>query len=95
MYKVVLLTNQYGILRIMDESGSNLDYKYKVYIRSKYYITKEQTQVIVFIVSLHYYRDLWARQSHLLQSLTTITSNKVNFKWMEIEKKHFRTSNTY
>ena len=44
-------------------------------------------QVRSLIVLLNYYRDMWAKQSHLLKTLTALTSNKVVFKWTHIEQK--------
>ena len=32
---------------------------------------------------------MWAIKSHLLQPLTSLTSNKVNFKWTDVEHKAF------
>ena len=32
---------------------------------------------------------MWARQSHLLQPLTALTSYKVTFEWAHIEQKAF------
>ena len=32
---------------------------------------------------------MWNRQSHLLQPLTELRSNKVSFKWTDIEQKAF------
>ena len=39
-----------------------------------------------FIVLVNYYRDMWAKRSHLLNPLTALTSNKVNFKWTDAEQ---------
>ena len=50
---------------------------------------KNQKQVCSFIVLVNYYMDTWAKQSHLLQPLTVLTSNKVNFKWTVVEQKSF------
>ena len=33
--------------------------------------------------------NIWDRQSHLIQSFTEITSNKVKFKWKYVEQKAF------
>ena len=32
---------------------------------------------------------MWAKRSHLLHPLTALTSNKVNFKWNNVEQKYF------
>ena len=32
---------------------------------------------------------MWASRSHTLKTLTTLTPNKVNFKWTEFEQKPF------
>ena len=32
---------------------------------------------------------MWAKQSHLLQPLTALTSNKVRFRWKFVEHKSF------
>ena len=38
-------------------------------------------KVHAFISIFNYYRDIWARRSHLLHPLTALTPNKVRFKW--------------
>ena len=48
-----------------------------------------QNQVRSLIGLLNYYRDIWSRRSHLLQPLTALTKNKVNFKCMHVEQKAF------
>ena len=50
---------------------------------------KPQKQVRVFIGLTDYYRYMCVNQSHLLNPLTTLMSNKVNFKWIDVEKKTF------
>ena len=50
---------------------------------------KTQKHVRVFIVLLNYYRDMWAKRSHLLHPLISLTSNKVKFKWADVEQKAF------
>ena len=50
---------------------------------------KNQKQVCSFIGLVNYYRDIWAKQSHLLQPLTILTSKKVKFKWTVVEQKSF------
>ena len=42
-----------------------------------------------FIGIVNYYRDMWARRSHLLHPLTALTPNKENFKWTGVEQKSF------
>ena len=32
---------------------------------------------------------MWSRQSHILHTLTTLTSPKVKFKWTDVEQKAF------
>ena len=41
---------------------------------------KHQQQVHSFIGLVHYYRDMWDKRSHLLQTLTALKSEKVKFK---------------
>ena len=48
---------------------------------------KNQKQLRSFIGLVDYYRDMWDKQSHLLQPLTALTSNKVKFKWTVIKQK--------
>ena len=38
---------------------------------------------------LNYYRDMWAKWSHLLQALTVLMSNKLKCKWTNVEQKVF------
>ena len=40
-----------------------------------------QKQVCSLICLVNYYRDVWEKCSHLLKSLTALTSKKVKFKW--------------
>ena len=47
-------------------------------------------QVYAFILSVNYYRYIWSICSHLLQTLTTLTSDKYLFKWTDIEHKAFQ-----
>ena len=42
-----------------------------------------------FIVFVNYYRYMWDIWSHLLQPLTALTSEKVAFKLIYLEKKEF------
>ena len=46
-------------------------------------------EVNAFIGIVNYYRNMWAKISHLLHPLTALTSHKVNFKWTDIEQKAF------
>ena len=46
-------------------------------------------QVWLFIDVVNYYRDIWARQSHLLHILTAVMSYKAKFKWTDVEDKAF------
>ena len=48
-----------------------------------------EKQVREFIGLVNYYRDMWPRRSHLLQTLTALTSSKVRFKWTDVEQKSF------
>ena len=50
--------------------------------------SQKQVPSIIGLVNYYYYRDMWAKWSHLLQPLTTLTPKKVKFKWTDIEKKH-------
>ena len=45
--------------------------------------------VRAFIGLLNYYGDIWAKRSHLLQPLTSLTSDKVKFKWTDVKQKSF------
>ena len=49
--------------------------------------TKRQVQA--FIGLINFYRDTWAIWFHLLQPLTSLTSDKVKFKWTAVEQKSF------
>ena len=51
--------------------------------------TINQKRVSSFIGLVNYYKDMWAKISHLLQPLTALMSNKVKFKWTEVEQKAF------
>ena len=50
---------------------------------------KNQKQLCSFIGLVNYYMDIWVKQSHLLQPLTVLTSNKVKLKWTVVEHKVF------
>ena len=50
---------------------------------------KNTTEVRTFIGIFNYYRDMWSKRSHLLHTLTPLTSQKVRFKWIDPEKKEF------
>ena len=43
-------------------------------------------QVRVFVGLVNYYWDIWSKRSHLLQPLTALISNKVTFKWTDVEQ---------
>ena len=43
----------------------------------------------MFIILVNNCREMWSRWSHLLHPLTTLTPDKVKFKWIEIEKNAF------
>jgi hypothetical protein len=42
-----------------------------------------------FIGMVNYYRDMWVRRSELLAPLTSMTSKKVKFIWMDEHQKAF------
>ena len=42
---------------------------------------KKIKEVHAFIGTVNYYRDIRAKQSHLLHPLNALTSNKVKFEW--------------
>ena len=46
-------------------------------------------EVHKFIVLVNYYWNMWSIHSHILQSLTKLTSSKVNARWAEFEQKAF------
>ena len=46
-------------------------------------------EVRAFMGIVNYYRDMWTRRSHLLHPLTALASNKVKFKWADVEQKAF------
>ena len=50
---------------------------------------KNKKYVHAFIGIFNYYRNMWARRSHLLHTLTEIASNNVKFKWTNVEQKAF------
>ena len=50
---------------------------------------KNMKQVWAFIGVINYYRDMWARRSHILHPLMALTSPKVRFKWISVEEKSF------
>ena len=51
--------------------------------------TKSTRDVHVFKVLVNYCRDMWYIRSHLLHTLTELTSPKVKFKWNDVEQKAF------
>ena len=52
-------------------------------------VPKTQKHVCVFVGSVEYYKDMWAKQSHILHTLTILTSHKAKFKWTYLEHKAF------
>ena len=48
-----------------------------------------QKGVHAFISLANYYRDIWERCSHTLETLTNLNSNTVIFKWNKPEQKYF------
>ena len=50
---------------------------------------KNIKQVHAFVGLINYYREIWSRQSHLLQSLTALTPTKVTIKWTDFEQQAF------
>ena len=54
---------------------------------------KNIIQVREFLGLVNYYRDMWARRSHLLQPLTALTSTKANFKWTDVKQQAFNKLN--
>ena len=53
-----------------------------------FWVTKNGIQH-AFIGLVNYYKDMWAKRSHLLHHLTALTPNKVKFKWTDVEQKAF------
>ena len=50
---------------------------------------KNKKEVRAFIVIMYYCRYMWAIRLHLLHLSTSLTSNKVKFKWTDVEHKSF------
>ena len=50
---------------------------------------KNTKYVRYFIGIVNYYRDMWAKRSHLLHPLTALTLHKVRFKCTDLEQKLF------
>ena len=50
---------------------------------------KKTKEVRAFIVIVNYYRDIWAKRSHILHPLTELTSHKSRFKCTDLEQKAF------
>ena len=48
-----------------------------------------QKEVRQFIGVVNYYRNMWPRRSHTLESLNRITSDKIKFKWIKVEQDAF------
>ena len=42
-----------------------------------------------FIGMINYYQDIWPQRSHILASLTALTSAKVKWKWTEVHQTTF------
>ena len=42
-----------------------------------------------FIGFVNYYREMRSRQSHSIQTLTALMSDKATFKWTDVEQKMF------
>ena len=51
--------------------------------------SKNIKQLRSFIGLVNYYRDMWAKRSPLLQTLTALASKKVTFKCTFVEQKAF------
>ena len=52
-------------------------------------LTKNTKYVCAFIVIVNYYRDMWAKRSHLLHPLTSLMSQNMKFIWTDLEQKLF------
>ena len=50
---------------------------------------KNKKQVRAIIGAINYFRDMWARWSHILHPLTALTLPKVKLKWTDVEQKVF------
>ena len=50
-------------------------------------IPPKTKKVRALIRLVKYYKDMWAKQSHLLKPLNVLNSNKVNFKWIYVKQK--------
>ena len=55
---------------------------------------KNTNKVREFIGIVKYYRDIWAKGSHLIHPLTALTSHKITFKWTDVEQKVFDDINS-
>ena len=50
---------------------------------------KNIKQVCAFVGLVNCYMDMCYKRSHLLQPLNLLTSNKVDFKWTDVEQSAF------
>ena len=55
-------------------------------------LTPKTTQkgVFNFIGLVNYYCNMWERHSHTLENPNNLTSNKVKFKWTDVNQKAFK-----
>ena len=50
---------------------------------------RNRNEVHIFIGMINYYRDMWSRRSHTLQSLNKLTSSSIKFRWTCVEQEVF------
>ena len=50
--------------------------------------SKHKFRLRAFVVLVHHYKGMWDIQSQLLQPITPLTSEKLTFKWIDMEKKY-------
>jgi hypothetical protein len=55
---------------------------------------KTRKQLRRFIGMVNYYRDMWVHRSEILAPLTRLSSEKVEFRWTDIEQTAFETIKT-